>query len=475
MKAYSPPIDGRSDFGGLLLDFNERTVPVGRNVINALRNFIEKGDLQTYPEYFDLNEKIADYAGVKSDQVMIVNGSDQGIDVIFRTFTSDGDKVLVPKETFAMFSQCALLNGNKIVYDFEKDVRLVVICNPNNPTGEIISLKEIEAILKKAKNSMVYIDEAYFEYSKVSAVSLLDKYPNLVISRTFSKAWGLASLRIGYVLASKESVGQMLKVRGPYDVNMVAFCAVNEALDDRTYMEKYVDEVMNVAKPMVEKFFEKNAVAYTKSFSNFILFKPKNPLMVFQELKNKGILTRPRGDSIRVTIGTKTQMKKFIIAYKQILDERVKCAFIDRDGTLIFEPGNGGQVKKCRILPGVIDGLKRLRDEGFKLIMVTNQDGLGGEIFPQSVFDFVQDKLLGSLKKEGIEFDEIFVCPHFESDKCLCRKPGIGLVSEYLKQNKIDLKRSIMFGDRDSDEVFAGNLGVRFIRIKKNNQFIYET
>ena len=167
-------------------------------------------------------------------------------------------------------------------------------------------------------------------------------------------------------------------------------------------------------------------------------------------------------------------MLKFISTYKDVLSRAVKCAFIDRDGTLIFESRGGGIVKDFQIIPGAIKALKKMKEQGFRFVMVTNQDGLGTKSFPKKVFNKVQNKLISTLKKEGVEFDEVFVCPHFESDNCACRKPKIGMLDRYLKDVKVDLKNSVMIGDRDSDEVFARNLGVKFIRIK-NNKFKYET
>lgn len=114
MKSYNPPLDGRSVYDGILLDFNERTKPPQGKVVRALEKFTRSQKLQVYPEYFDLGKKIADYAGVKANQVMITNGVDQGIDIIFRTFTEKGDKVIIPSPSFSMFYQCAQIVGNKI-------------------------------------------------------------------------------------------------------------------------------------------------------------------------------------------------------------------------------------------------------------------------------------------------------------------------------------------------------------------------
>ena len=152
----------------------------------------------------------------------------------------------------------------------------------------------------------------------------------------------------------------------------------------------------------------------------------------------------------------------------------MKVAFIDRDGVLIFEPQDDFQVdslEKYRILPDVIDGLKELIDQGYKLVMVTNQNGIGTESFPEEDFLLVQNKLLEDLRNEGIEFEKVFVCPHFAEDGCACRKPKTGMVDEFLKEIDLD-KASFMIGDRDTDLQFAENIGVRGFKIETNSKFL---
>ena len=338
IEPYSPPIEGRRQYQGMLFDFNERTIPPSPKIIKALSGFLDEGKLQVYPEYTDFEARIADYAGVDNKEVMVVNGSDQGIDLIFRTFTSAGGKIIIPSPSFAMFYQCAGVTGNEVVapeykLDFTNEyaafplketlksigdnTELVVICNPNNPTGTLIPIEDIEVITKKAKNSIVYIDEAYFEFSGVTATSLIKKYPNLIITRTFSKAFGLASLRIGYVLAQESLLNEMRKVRGPYDVNMMSVCAAKASLEDLDNVRKYVGEIMGKAKGKIEKFFMQNRIEFYPSGANFILFKLNNP-EVFETLKENGLLLRPRnGQFIRLTIGTTGQMEEFIQFYRE--------------------------------------------------------------------------------------------------------------------------------------------------------------
>lgn len=150
-----------------------------------------------------------------------------------------------------------------------------------------------------------------------------------------------------------------------------------------------------------------------------------------------------------------------------------KYAFLDRDGTLIYEPQDDFQVdslEKLKILPGVIDGLKKLIDDGFSLVIVTNQDELGEPSFPFESFEIPQNKMLEIFRENGIEFEAVFVCPHRASDNCACRKPKTGLVDEFLK-DKIDTDSSFVYGDRETDREFAKNLNLKFVKAQTNGKF----
>jgi imidazoleglycerol-phosphate dehydratase/histidinol-phosphatase len=151
-----------------------------------------------------------------------------------------------------------------------------------------------------------------------------------------------------------------------------------------------------------------------------------------------------------------------------------KYAFLDRDGTLIFEPQDTYQIDsltKLKILDGVIDGLKKLKNVGYSLIMISNQDGLGTPSFPQENFKAPQEKMLKIFRDNGIELDEIFICPHLPDEACSCRKPQTGLVEEFLRTTNIDKLKSFVCGDRNSDRQFAKNIGIRFIPMETNSNF----
>jgi len=151
-----------------------------------------------------------------------------------------------------------------------------------------------------------------------------------------------------------------------------------------------------------------------------------------------------------------------------------KYAFLDRDGVLIYEPQDDYQIdslEKLNFLPGVIEGLKNFIKKKYFLIMISNQDGLGTKSFPKKDFDLVQNKMIEIFEKNEIKFEEIFICPHFPEENCQCRKPKTGLVNNFFKTSDIDMKKSFMYGDRESDREFAENIGIKFIKVETNKPF----
>lgn len=343
MSPYKPPIEGRSSYPYLLLDFNERTIPLPEVIIKKIVVWIQKNKLHKYPEYSDIAELIAGYAEVPSDRVMITNGSDQGIDIIFRAFTGKGDEAIIPTPTFTMHGHCANLQGCILiepVYTRDKGyplegvlsavsprTKLIVICNPNSPTGTLLEVEGIRNIAAAAPDAVVLVDECYFEYAKVTARDLLSKHPNIIITRTFSKTWGLSSLRIGYIIAVPEVISELLKVRGPYDMNMVAIEALRAAFAHREYLDDYVKEVMEVSLPKFEAFLTEVQIPFWSTHSNFILIHPPHVAELEKRLQSKKILVRPRkgpgiDNTLRITIGTLDQMEAVIEVIRSFLEEK---------------------------------------------------------------------------------------------------------------------------------------------------------
>lgn len=340
MSAYKPPLDGRDPKQHLLLDFNERTLPVSNDVTQAMVDYIQAGKLQMYPAYGDIDSVIAQYCGVKPEQVMITNGSDQGIDLIIRASCVAGDEAIIPSPSFAMYHQCAKIENLNIIepqYSREEgfplsgvlaaitpNTRIICIANPNNPSGTGIAREGIEQILMAAPHATVMVDECYFEYSGLTVCDWVERYSNLVITRTFSKTWGVPSLRLGFVISCQENIQALLNVRGPYDINQLAVVAIRAALANPEYTHDYVQEVMQQAKPLFETFLTGCNIPFWPSQANYIWCFPDNADAINAALVAAGILVRPKADAngrvgLRVTIGTLEQTQRAIAVIQAAL------------------------------------------------------------------------------------------------------------------------------------------------------------
>jgi histidinol-phosphate aminotransferase len=318
------------------LDLNENTTEAPRHVIDALKGFLEKDCIQMYPDYAEFMPKLAGYTGIDADHLMLTNGSDQAIEIILRAFLGRGDAMVVAQPEFPIFSQvagvigarvCGVLFRDDFMFPFQElidaittETRLIVIINPNNPTGTAVSLSEIETILKKYPDIPVLVDEAYFEYTGVTVQGHLESHENLIITRTFSKAFAMAGLRLGYIIAHPRIVSEFYKIRGPFDVNSCALVAAEAQIDHPDEWKQYVHETMTVSKPYVERFFDENGVQYYRGAAHYMLVKPKRRDEAVLYLKEHGFLVRPMvaptiQDTFRMSVGTLDQMKKFADRY----------------------------------------------------------------------------------------------------------------------------------------------------------------
>lgn len=341
MSAYTPPLEGRDPQHHLLLDFNERTLPVGQAITDALVHYINDGKLQMYPSYGDVVSRIADYAGVDSANLMITNGSDQGIDLIFRAVCSEGDEAIIPGPSFAMYRQCANIEKltivepqytkeegfplDEVLSSINEKTKIICIANPNNPSGTGVSSQMIFDIAMAAPNAAILVDECYFEYSKESVVESVEQYPNIFVTRTFSKTWGIPSLRMGYLISSTSNILALLNVRGPYDINQLAVVAVKAALDNKDYTLDYVEEVMASSKPLFERFLDGREIPYWPSEANYIWVFFSDAKVLENQLVESGILVRAKSDSLgrvglRITLGTLEQTKLLISLIEGFLD-----------------------------------------------------------------------------------------------------------------------------------------------------------
>jgi len=249
------------------------------------------------------------------------------------TFVDDGDDVLILRPSYAMYRFYAEVAGASVrEVDYHKDdlafpvekfldalrpeTRAVMIANPNNPTGTGIGLDHIRLILETAPDAAVLIDEAYFEFCGVTALPWINDYPNLFVSRTFSKVFGMAAMRCGCLFSNAENVQWLRKAQSPYSVNMLAAIAARAAVKDRDYIAKYVGEIL-AARELAYFGLDKLNIQYYKSQANFILFKAGDRAIPIRDaLCERGVLIRDRSYEIpgcvRVTIGTRDQIQRFL-------------------------------------------------------------------------------------------------------------------------------------------------------------------
>jgi histidinol-phosphate aminotransferase len=336
MSAYSAPMEGRANFKRF--DFNEATINPSEKVKNALRNFIDSDKLNVYPhDYPTLQRKIAEYVNINEECVRITDGADGAIEAVALTYIEKDDEVIVPSPSFGMFFVPTAIEGAKIImpqYDnnmefpteeildkINEKTKLIIICNPNNPTGTITKREDIIKILDYAKNSIIMIDEVYGEFSKQSVVDLIPKYKNLIVIKSFSKAFSLASARVGYLISNPENIQRICKVTAPYNVNQFGVVAAIAALDDISYMKNYVDEVMNKSKPLLESYLNEKKIKFYLSSANFLLIEVGNSTKIYELFKEREYLIRPQrgvlSSCIRVSIGTLKDTEEFI----KILDK----------------------------------------------------------------------------------------------------------------------------------------------------------
>jgi histidinol-phosphate aminotransferase len=334
-RTYEPPGEGRAN--KLRLDFNENTVGCSPKVTRALAKLSAK-QLAMYPEYERGTQRLARHFGVKPNELLLTNGGDDALRVFFDAFVDAGSIVLICEPTFPMYRYYGEIAGAKIevqrygaemefpleavVTALHNQPRVLFIANPNNPTGTLLPLEAIETILKDATHTAVVLDEAYAEFSGVSVVSWINKYPQLFVTRTFSKTAGLAGLRLGSVMACADSLAILRRAMPPFPVNVAALTAAVAAVSDRQTMRRYVRDIVKV-RGWFEKELHKLEVRTYPSAGNFLLanFGPGGPEL-FKKLEGDGILLRERSKDmgpgfVRITIGTKSEMERLMKQIKR--------------------------------------------------------------------------------------------------------------------------------------------------------------
>ncbi len=337
MAPYSPPSSGRA--GKLRLDFNENTVGCSPRVIEFLRTRLCEQQLSIYPEYTRVKPALAAFFKVAPDELLLTNGTDEAIQVLVNTYIDDGDDVIILRPSYAMYRFYAEIAGAKIrevdyrpkslAFPLEElleaitqDTKAVLISNPNNPTGTAIDVAGIRKILDRAPQAAVLIDEAYYEFCGTTALPLVEEYPNLFVSRTFSKVYGMAAMRIGCLFSQAANVQYLHKSQSPYSVNMLAALAAEAAIQDTEFVANYVQEAL-AARELLRAGLEELGIEQAPSSANFILgYFGNRAIEVRDALRDKAILVRDRSyeipGGVRITAGTREQARRVLDELEKI-------------------------------------------------------------------------------------------------------------------------------------------------------------
>jgi len=339
MKEYHPPLGNRD---AMRLDFNENTIACSPKV-NEVLGRISAGALTRYPEREPVERIVAEHLGVAAEQVVLTNGVDEAIHVLFEAFLDEGDELLLPVPTYTMYEVYASATDARAVavqaaedlqFPFERllsaitpQTKIIAIANPNSPSGSVATRKQIVEIARRAPDAVVVVDEAYFHFFGETVMDLVGSVSNLMVARTFSKAYGLAGLRLGVLAGPVELMKWVRRVLSPYSVNSLALACLPPALEDTAYLDWYVGEVL-AARAEFEAELDEVRVRRWPSAANFVLVEIGAKHGEFVRLMSAGgVLVRDRSNDpgcdgcVRITIGTREQMGEAAEVLKRTMKE----------------------------------------------------------------------------------------------------------------------------------------------------------
>jgi len=339
LREYHPPLARRE---GMRLDFNENTVGCSPRVLQRLTQ-ITAEDLARYPERQPVEALAAQYLGLSADQVLLTNGVDEAIHLLCEAYLQPGDEVLIVAPTFSMYEIYAAATGAHVVrvqcdsdFKFPLDkvldgittaTRLIAIASPNNPTGTVAAREQLLQIANAAPNAALLVDEAYYEFHGESVIQDIGSTQNLFVARTFSKAYGLAGLRIGLLCGPTAQMPSVRRISSPYNVNGVALLVLPAALEDRACLTDYASEITEGRERLAGEL-RALGIQYWPSHANFLLLKIGARHREFvAAMRQRGILVRDRSADpgcdgcVRITIGIRAQTDQLIAALHEVCAE----------------------------------------------------------------------------------------------------------------------------------------------------------
>lgn len=342
IPSYHPPLAGR---GGLRLDFNENTDACSPRVMERLRQ-LQPEDLAKYPEREPLESLVADFLKVNRGEVLLTNGVDEAIHLLCQAYLDAGDEAIVVAPSYSMYSIYIKATGAEVIpvraeanFSFPAEAilkaitsrtRFIAVASPNNPTGQVASTDDLLRIAQSAPHSALLVDEAYFEFYGKSVLGRRHSTGNLFVARTFSKAYGLAGLRLGVLVGSEDQMRTLRRLSSPYNVNAVALACLPEALADQPYIQSYVDEVLE-GRARLEDMLRVSGIQFWPSQANFVLMRvsdsSKGAALFVEHMRQRGILVRDRSADegcegcVRITLGRREQVNQLLDAMAAVLEE----------------------------------------------------------------------------------------------------------------------------------------------------------
>jgi histidinol-phosphate aminotransferase len=285
---------------------------------------------------------VAEFLGIAAPELLLTNGVDEAIHLLCETYLEAGDEALIVVPTYSMYRIYALAAGAKLIpvaagkdFLFPTDdvcrnvsprTRLIAIANPNNPTGTVAPREDLLRIARSAPNAAVLVDEAYFEFYGQSMLAARNEFANLFVARTFSKAYGLAGLRVGVLVGTAEQMRAVRLVSSPYNVNAVALACLPEALGDQAYIERYTGEIRE-SRTRLEQAFESLGIQFWPSQANFVLARVGAATSFVEYMRRRGILVRDRSTDhgcegcVRITLGPREHADRLLTALQETSDE----------------------------------------------------------------------------------------------------------------------------------------------------------
>ena len=337
MPEYHPPLADRSL---LRLDFNENTLAPSPRVLARMRELTAEG-LTVYPEREPVEQVVAEHFGLQPDEVLLTNGVDEAIHLLACAFLDEGDEAVVCTPTFFMYDVSVSMMTSRLIkvqaddsleFPFDRflaaitsKTKLILLASPNNPTGATVSREHLLAIAAAAPQAVLMVDEAYFHFFGESVVDDVASLPNLIVARTFSKAYGLASLRLGMLAGNPALMAYLRKVSSPYNVNGVALAVLPDALADRDYLNWYTGQVHEGRERVFEALRELGVRTWP-SAANFVLMDigPRHRELCTR-MREGGVLLRDRSSDpgcegyVRVTIGPEEHVTRGLDTLRAVL------------------------------------------------------------------------------------------------------------------------------------------------------------